>query len=324
MASVRVGVLRGGPSSEYDVSLKTGQAVLKHLPENKYQSVDILITKDGTWHIAGLPVTPAQAAAQVDVFFNCLHGEYGEDGTVQKILDGLLMPYTGSGAFASALGMQKHQAKEYFKREGIKLPRHVLVCFGDDVTARAKEVFNTMAPPWIVKPADRGSSVGVFKVKLLQDLPGAIEKAFDASPNILVEEFVRGVEATCAVVEGLKGEALRALPPIEIRPPANKDLFDYEAKYICDDTREICPGNFAPDEMLKLKELAKAAHRALGLRHYSRSDFIVSPTRGIYLLETNTLPGMTTASLTPKALAVEGVSYPEFLDHIISLALGQK
>ena len=324
MASVRVGVLRGGPSSEYEVSLKTGQSVLKHLPENKYQPVDILITKDGTWHIAGLPVTPTQAASQVDVFFNAMHGEYGEDGTVQKILDNLLMPYTGSGAFASALGMQKHQAKEYFKREGIKLPRHLLVRYGDDLAAKAKEIFNTMGPPWIIKPADRGSSVGVFKVKLLEELPHFLEKAFDASPTILVEEFIRGVEATCAVVEGLKGEDLHALSPIEIRPAANRELFDYEAKYSDDQTKEICPGNFTPEETLKLKELAKAAHRSLGLRHYSRADFIVSPNRGIYLLEINTLPGMTAASLTPKALAVDGIGYSEFLDHVLNLALSTK
>lgn len=316
-------MLRGGPSSEYEVSLKTGQSVLKHLPENKYQPVDIIITKDGTWHIAGLPVDPAEAAHQVDVFFNAMHGEYGEDGTVQRILDGLLVPYTGSGAFASSLGMQKHQAKDYFRRDGIKLPRHVLVCFGDDLFTKTREVFNTISPPWIIKPADRGSSVGVSKIKLLHELPDAIEAAFDFSPNILVEEFINGVEATCAVVEGLKGEDLHALPPIEIRPAAHRSLFDYEAKYNCDQTREICPGNFAPEDIFKLTEMAKAAHRALGLRHYSRSDFIVSP-RGIYLLETNSLPGMTEASLTPKALAVDGVSYPEFLDHVIGLALGQK
>lgn len=320
MASVRVGVLRGGPSSEYDVSLKTGQAVLKHLPENKYQPVDILITKDGTWHVAGVPVAPHEAAGQVDVFFNAMHGEYGEDGTVQKILDSLLVPYTGSGAFASALSMQKHQAKEHLRREGIKMPRHVLVRYGDDLAYKVREIFNIMGPAWIVKPADRGSSVGVFKVKLLEDLPGAIEQAFDYSPNILVEEFIRGKEATCAVIEGLRGEDLYTPPPVEIRAPMNSEVLDYDAKYNSAETLKICPGNFTGAEAFQLKEIAKAVHRALGLRHYSRSDFIVNP-RGIYLLETNTLPGMTAASFVPKSLAVDGISYPEFLDHVIGLAL---
>lgn len=297
MANVRVGVLRGGPSSEYDVSLKTGQAVINNLPENKYQPVDILITRDGTWHIAGAPVTVGEAAVQVDVFFNALHGEYGEDGTVQRILDGLLVPYTGSGAFASSLGMQKHQAKEYFRHEGIKLPRHTLVCFGDDLAAKAKEIFNTMGPPWIVKPNDRGSSVGVFKVNLLQDLPGAIEQAFDTSPNILVEEFVRGRDVSCGVLENFKGNNWHAF------------------------TTPI--GDLTAWEVDQIKQIAIKAHQTLGMRHYSESDFVVSP-KGVYLLEINSLPGLHDTALLPQAAKVEGLSYPEFLDHVLNLALGQK
>lgn len=323
MNDVRVGVLRGGPSSEYEVSLKTGQSVIKNLPEDEYKVVDILITKDGIWHILGLPVTPREAASQVDVFFNCLHGEYGEDGTIQCVLDGLMMPYTGSGTFSSALAMQKHQAKEYFKREGIKTPRHILVQYGDDLEGKAREIFNTIGPDWIIKPVDRGSSVGVQRVKLLQDLPSALERAFDASRNILVEECIRGVEATCAVVEGLSGEEFYCPSPVEIRPPAKSDVLDYNAKYHSSETQKICPGNFTEQEVAMLKQLATSAHKALGLRHYSRSDFIVSP-RGIYLLEVNTLPGLTEASFAPKSLAVDGVKYSDFLTHIINLALERK
>ena len=316
-----MGVLRGGPSSEYEVSLKTGQAVLKHLAEDKYEPIDILITKDGQWHVGGLPIAPHEAVRRVDVFFNAMHGEYGEDGSVQKLLDQLLVPYTGSGAFASALGMAKHRAKEYFRREGIRLPRHILVCCGDDLMAKAKEVFNTMAPPWIVKPADRGSSVGVFKVKVLQDLPGILEQAFNYSKNILVEEFIRGKEASCGVLEGLAGNDCQALTPIEIRVPAGRDLFDYDSKYTAlADQAEICPGNFTAWEADQIKQLAVKAHQTLGLRHYSRSDFIVSP-RGVYLLEVNTLPGLTEHSLLPKAAKAEGLAYPDLLDHIVSLAL---
>lgn len=296
MASVRVGVLRGGPSSEYEVSLKTGQSVLKHLPENKYQPVDILITKDGTWHIGGLPVTPDQALLRVDVFFNCLHGQYGEDGTVQKILDNLLVPYTGSGAFASALGMQKHQAKEYFRREGIKFPRHLLVCFGDDVLTKTRDIFNTMGPPWVVKPADRGSLIGMSKVKLLQDLPAAIERAFDFSPNILVEEFIRGKEVSCGILENFDNQAHRVFMPTA------GDLTDLEASQV--------------------KQLAIKAHQALGLRHYSVADFVVSP-RGVYLLEVNTLPKLHDEALLPKAARAENLAFPDLLDHLLTLVLSK-
>src|SRR3989344_5501836 len=154
MSTIRVGVLRGGPSSEYDVSLRTGQSVLAHLPE-QYQAHDILITKDGVWHWRGLPTTPDQIARQVDVFFNALHGEYGEDGRLQNVLDQLGTPYTGSGTFASAVGMNKELAKEAFRRQGLKVPQGLRIQRHEEGN-HSRRVFEKISPPWIVKPADRG------------------------------------------------------------------------------------------------------------------------------------------------------------------------
>src|SRR3990167_6281453 len=171
MSTIRVGVLRGGPSSEYDVSLRTGQSVLAHLRE-QYQAQDILITKDGVWHWRGLPTTPDQIARQVDVFFNALHGEYGEDGKVQQLLDNLGVAYTGSGAVSSALGMNKALAKDLFRRAGLRVPPGVVIRreAAREAAPAAREVFETISPPWVVKPNDRGSSLGLFFVRTIKDL----------------------------------------------------------------------------------------------------------------------------------------------------------
>jgi len=317
----RVGVLRGGPGSEYEVSLKTGAQVLKNLSADKYQPADLLLTRDGTWHYNGLPTSLSQIADKVDVIFNALHGEYGEDGQVQQLLDSYQLPYTGSGAVASALGMDKQRAKDIFKKAGLKTPAGLSLQFknADETEDMAYDVFRQMAPPWIVKPAASGSSVGLSLVRTYPDLVQAIVDCFRQSPTIMVEEYIRGREATAGVVDGLRNQNFYPLLPVEIVLPQHKKLFDYEAKY-SGTTQEICPGRFTKKEKEELEEAAVLIHRLLGLRHYSRSDFIISP-RGIYILEVNTLPGLTEESLVPKSLKAAGISYGEFLDHLINLTL---
>lgn len=322
MSKIKVGVLRGGPSSEYDVSLKTGSSVLKHLPAEKYQPVDILISKDGVWHAYGEPISPYNLKAKVDVVFNALHGSYGEDGQVQKLLDSIYMPYTGSGHLGSAIGMNKIHSKEYFRNGGLKVARHFVVSSKDDFEAGAGDIFQRMSPPWIVKPADGGSSLGCSLARNYNELVQAINLASQYSNSILVEEFIKGREATCGVVEGLRGQKIYSLLPVEILKPKDKTFFDYEAKYT-GISQEICPGNFTPEEKEELGLLAARVHEILNLRHYSRTDFILSP-RGIYVLEVNTLPGLTNESLLPKSLSAVGVAYSDFLDHIITLALNHR
>ncbi len=319
MTKLRVGVLRGGPSAEYEVSLKTGGAVLKHLPADKYLLRDILITRDGTWHLNGVPARPEQVTGSVDLIFNALHGEYGEDGTVQELLDNLRLPYTGSGRLAAALAMNKPLASAHFKAAGGRVPVSLLVEGEEDPEAAAGRIFLKLSPPWVVKPADRGSSVGLSFVKKFTDLAAAIKQAATVSKKILVEQFIKGREATVGVIDHFRSQPIYVLPPIEIRAPGNKPVWDYNDKY-SGETQEICPGLFSEGEKEELARLAALAHETLNLRHYSRSDFIVTP-RGIYLLEVNTLPGLTPESLMPKALAAVGVDYPQFLDHIIDLAL---
>ncbi|MCX6712740.1 MAG: D-alanine--D-alanine ligase [Candidatus Vogelbacteria bacterium] len=318
MSQIRVGILRGGPSSEYEVSLKTGASVLAALPPD-YKKEDILITKDGLWHFRGAPLNPLNLPDYIDVALLALHGEYGEDGQVQKMLEDMSLPFTGSGSLGSALGMNKIHTKKHLVDSGVRMPRHVLALEGDDPRDRAGEAFAKFSPPYVVKPADRGSSVGLFIVKNAHELAQAVQNCFQYSDRVLIEEFVRGKEATCGVVENLRGEEIYVLYPTEIVPPP-KRAYDYDAKYQSEETNIFCPGRFSDEEKAEISRLAVLAHQKLGLRHYSRSDFIVSP-RGIYYLETNTLPGLTDHSLLPKALSAVGIAYPDFLDHLVRLAL---
>ena len=316
---IRVGVIRGGPSPEYEVSLKTGSDVLKSLPE-KYHPVDIFIDKKGVWHISGIPKTPDKIANHVDVFFNALHGSYGEDGTVQRLLDDLKKPYTGSDAVSSAIGMNKHLSKKKFREHDLRTPHYEVIKQEERGQSKLFGVFATLRKPLVVKPMSAGSSVGVSIVKEWEEFVRAVDIAFQFSNDVIVEEMIEGREATCGVVESAKekGEAY-ALLPIEIIKPKENTFFDYDAKY-SGKSQEICPGDFSPEETSAIQDFAVRAHKALGLRHYSRSDFIVAPD-SIYILEVNSLPGLTSESLIPKALSAADCGFADFLDHVIVLAL---
>jgi D-alanine-D-alanine ligase len=322
MSKIRVGVLRGGPSSEYEVSLKTGASVLKHLPE-EYHAQDIFISKDGSWHKGGIAYAPGEILKHLDVVFNALHGEYGEDGRVQHLLDTFAMPYTGSGYLASALGMNKALTKKVFTEHGIKTPLHKTLSKGGYTHADVLHLFKTFPMPAVVKPVRAGSSVGVSIARTVGGLEEALKKAYEYDTEALIEEYISGREATCGVIEGFRGEAMYSLLPVEIVHNSSSGLFDYEAKY-SGKSKEICPGNFTREEIKKIQDASVAVHKALCLRHYSRSDFIVHPKRGIYILEVNTLPGLTEESLFPISLSAVGSSLPEFLGHILELAQGKK
>ena len=319
-----VAVLRGGPSEEYEVSLKSGAAVLEHLDRGKYQPLDIFISRDGRWHRGGTPTTPARALLGADVAFNVLHGRYGEDGSVQRLLEVLGVRYTGSGVFTSARAFNKHLTKEALTSLGafsVSLPRSVLVSPEEDIAARALELFRSFPMPAIVKPVIGGSSTGMTLARDLASLERGIREALKTAPHAMVEEFIRGREATVGVIDDFRGDKVYALLPVEIIPPPGATFFDYGAKY-GGETREICPGNFSASEKETLTAAARRIHEALGLSHYSRSDFIIS-RRGVYFLEANPAAavGLTKHSLLPKALAAVGTTQKDFLDHVIGLAL---
>ena len=327
MQKIRVGVVRGGISNEYDVSLKTGGQVLAVLREklsDKYIPNDILIARDGTWHINGVPTNIHNLLGSVDVIFNALHGEYGEDGRIQSELEHAGIPYTGSGPHASEKAMNKSLAKEALKNSTIRTPKHIEIHWGsttdDDQTLA--HLAHKMAPaPWIIKPISGGSSIGIRLTKSFPDLVSAIAQARDAHVDVLIEEFIVGREATVGIVEGLRDTEYYHLLPIEIKKSKN-GIWNYENKYD-NSVEEVCPGNFSKEEKEQLLQATETIHRILGLRHYSRADFIITP-RSIVMLEVNTLPGLTENSLFPKALTATGVSQSEFIDHLLSLAYLEK
>ena len=323
----RIGILRGGPSNEYEVSLLSGATVLKTLRNNfadQYTPHDIFIDRSGIWHFDGIETAPHNISHRIDLAWNALHGNYGEDGKIQSFLETHGIPFTGSGSLSSAVGMNKVLSKKVFKDHGIKSP-YFREFNSEDIALNlegiVKNLFESFLLPAIVKPVSSGSSVGVYLIRSYDQLPEALREAAMHSDTVMIEEFIPGVEASCGVVEGFRGQELYALPPIEIRPDSH--FFDYEAKY-AGKSREIVPATFPDDIKQAIEELAKSIHRVLGLKHYSRSDFIVHPRRGVYALEVNTLPGLTEESLMPKALRAVGSDTHELVGHVIGLVLGRK
>ncbi len=328
MYKPRIGVLRGGPSSEYEVSLKTGRTVLQHLPTEQYVPVDIFIARDGEWHMRGMPIEPERALTQCDAVFNALHGKYGEDGVLQRYMDMHRVRYTGSDTLASGLAMNKLLAKRHLRERAssgvpgsrLRFPAELVLREGECSEYEIREVFLKLSPPLVVKPVNGGSSVGTAIVRSPDELFYAVLFAFEESDAVLVEQFVRGREVTVAVVEGFRGEELYAAPPVEIRP-TKSEWFDYDEKYK-GHAREVCPAPLESEHTQALLDAARHVHRELGLRDYSRSDFILARD-GIYFLEVNTLPGLTEHSLLPKALDTVGAKLPHFLSHVTDRALAR-
>ena len=311
----------GGPSSEHDVSLATGRNVVENLDRSKYEPIGIKITKDKEWFIGGRKILEMKALAGCDVIFNALHGTFGEDGRIQAFLEYYEKPYTGSGIVASALAMDKLRSREVFKMAGLKVPKTLKVRRGDNYDSLVKVFVNKVTNfPVVVKPCSNGSSVGVSIVQDNEQLGKAITATFKLDKKVLIEEFIKGTEVTCGVLQNFNGKRISALPITEIVPRKGNTFFNYKAKYKSGHSDEITPARINSDITAKVQEIAEKAHESLGCRAYSRTDMIISG-KDIYVLETNTLPGLTSASLFPKAASVAGLSFPQLLEAIISNSL---
>ncbi len=295
----KVAVLLGGRSAEREVSLKSGAAVLQALLRS---GVDA--------HPFDPAVQNLQALADdgFDRAFIALHGRYGEDGTVQGSLELLGIPYTGSGVMASALGMDKWRSKLVWQAAGLPIPDYAVLDEQSDWQAVAKK----LGLPLFVKPANEGSSVGISKVKAASDLPDAYREAARHDPLVLAESFIGGGEYTVALL----GE--RALPVIKIEP-AN-EFYDYEAKYLSDETRYLCPSGLGSVRETEMQQLAKRAFTLIGGRGWGRVDFLMDDSGRSYLLEANTSPGMTDHSLVPMAARQAGMSFDQLVLSILELA----
>lgn len=320
MARTSVGILRGGTSSEYNLSLKTGAAMLAALPDEQYDVRDIFIDKRGYWHLRGTPVDAARALAQVDVVLNALHGGAGEDGTVQRILEQSGVPYVGSRALASGMALNKIRAREILQKAGVQMPRAVSFTVSNNLTTgeMARLVFEQFGPPYVVKPASEGAGTGIFVAASLVALPDLLGDVLDAYGAALVEEYVRGQEASVGIIENFRDEELYVLPPAHVILPEDMQ-FVHPRAHEESLLRHIVPSNFSHSEKRALADLARAAHRALGLSHFSRADIILT-SRAPYLLEMNTVPGLYQGASLPLMLESVGSSVREFLEHGIHLA----
>lgn len=300
----------GGPSSEHEVSLSSGRVVHKHLDHDKYEVIPIVVGKKGEW-----PIEQKQLPDIADVALIIMHGEYGEDGTIQEILRDLDMPYTWSDVMASSLAMNKPLSYRAFRANGMDTPEAKIV---NRHNFHAVD-YDTFELPAIVKPADRGSSVGMSLVRRLKDIEDALHKALTYSKVAMVEKYIPGREFTCGVLDDGMGNIF-PLPVTEIIPKTS-NFFDYNAKYIVGASHEITPANLSEEERGRLQATAVMAHRAVGASGASRTDMIMGEDGKLYVLEVNTIPGMTETSLLPQGAIAHGITMTELLDRIIESAL---
>jgi D-alanine-D-alanine ligase len=307
MKKINLALLSGGISSEREVSLSSGKQVYDALDKEKYNIIRYDPKVD-------LPRLIAEAS-HIDAALIILHGPYGEDGTIQGLLELLDIPYQGSGVIGSAVAMNKLATKRLYEHAGLPTPPYLVLERGDKLDTA--DCARRLGLPLVIKPLEAGSSVGMSIVKSESSMAAAADKAFAHGQAVLVEAYIQGVELTAGVV-GNKN--LEALPLIEIIPNAAHEFFDYEAKYIPGVTQEICPARVDDALTEKGQTYAKMAHRALFCEGYSRTDMILSNGE-IYLLETNTIPGMTATSLLPQAAQAAGISFTKLLDRLIELGI---
>ena len=322
MARTNVGILRGGTSNEYSLSLKTGAAMLTSLPQETYDARDILVDKNGMWYRQGIPSDPARALAQVDVVLNALHGGVGEDGSVQRILDQIGVPYTGSRPLPAGFSLNKFYTRELARKAGVRVAQGLMFKTSQPLDAgeMARAVFARFGPPYIVKPVNQGSSHGVAYVATIVQLPEAIADVLDAFGAAIVEEYVRGHDASVGVIENFRGQDLYALPPVHTIAPDGQRFVSF-ASHEKGEATHIAPSSFSQSDKEMLEESARMVHNALGLSHFSHSDFRLTP-KGPVLLEVNAIPALYPGAAFPKALEAVGSSVREFAEHAISLAKG--
>ena len=302
-----VAVVMGGPSAEREVSLNTGAAIANALREYGYTNV-VEIDLDPRNFGKQL------AESKAEVVFNAVHGLYGEDGRLQTLLEIREMPYTGSGMIASVSCMDKVITKRVLRDAGISTPACLIV--NKKESGIKEKIMERFSLPVVIKPASQGSSIGVEIVKEENQLDEALANAFKYSRDILVEEFIGGKELTVSMMQ--KDGEVVALPVIHIAP--HSGMYDYHSKYTKGATEYICPADLDEETTKKVQEISKQAYEVLGCSGVARADVMLDEEGNGYVLEINTVPGMTATSLVPKAAAAAGISFPELCNIILQSA----
>ena len=323
MSRLSVGILRGGTSSEYNLSLKTGAAMMAALPDDTYQVHDIFIDKSGMWHLRGVPADTSRVLSQIDVVLNALHGGVGEDGTVHRVLERAGVPYAGSRALSSGSSLNKVRAREHFRKAGISMPRGIAFNLANQMNTSemAEAVFSQFSPPYVIKPVSEGASHGILFAPTIIELPDRIGDVLDAYGAALVEEYLLGEEVHAGVIENFRGEDVYALPPVHIHKPLGARFIE-SAHHEEGTLRHTVPSNFTHAEKQVIADMARAAHKALNLAHFSQANLILTK-HGPYLLEVDSTPALYHGSAFPPALEAVGSSVREFLEHAIHLARSQ-
>jgi D-alanine-D-alanine ligase len=314
MKTINLALLYGGVSSEREVSLKSGNEVFNALDKTKYN----IFRYDTKTDIKKL----VNDTEKIDAALIILHGPFGEDGTIQGLLDLLNIPYQCAGVMGNAIAMNKLVSKKLYLQAGIPTPDYIALRSNKNIDLNLiRTKLGFPESPLVIKPVCAGSSVGMSIVKKEKELSSAINKAFDHDDIVLIEAYIKGVELTCGV---LGNKEVKALPVIEIVPNDKYEFFNYEAKYITGATNEICPARVDEKITKQVQELSIKAHETLFLKGYSRTDLILldkGNKKELFVLETNTIPGMTATSLYPQQAKVAGYSFSDLLDKLIELAM---
>ncbi|MBT4364909.1 MAG: D-alanine--D-alanine ligase [Desulfobacteraceae bacterium] len=308
MRKLTVALLSGGKSSERDISINGGEQVFKALDKQKYD----VIRYDPKFDLKRL----IEDASIIDVALIIMHGLYGEDGTIQGLLDLLNIPYQGSGVLGSAVAMNKLASKHLYEKADLSIPPYIKVTRDESVSS--DKFIESLGLPFVIKPVKSGSSIGMSIVKSKEEIKKALDDAFVHDNTVLAEKYIKGIELTCGVIGN---HSIDALPVVEIIPDDEYEFFDFTAKYTKGATSEICPARIDDTMTEKVQSYAKKAHTALYCKGYSRTDMILD-NKELYILETNTIPGMTPTSLMPLEAETAGMSYSQFLHKLIELSIG--
>jgi D-alanine-D-alanine ligase len=312
---LRVAVVYGGRSGEHEVSLRSAESILARLDRDRYEVEPILITPKGEWQPRAILPQPG-ANTGIDVVFPITHGTFGEDGTLQGLLELADLPYVGPGVLGSALAMDKEMTKRVLRDAGVPVVDFLVQRRGE---LNAAAIIEQLGLPVFVKPANLGSSVGINKAKTPESLAAALAEAARYDTKVLAERAVIGREFECSV---LGNEVMRASYPCEIVP--EREFYDYEAKYVLNTTRIELPAQLSAEQTEEVRRLAIEAVRALDCEGMARVDFLMETATGaFYVNEVNTLPGFTSISMYPKMWEHAGVLYAQLLDELIQLALAR-
>jgi D-alanine-D-alanine ligase len=306
----RVAVIYGGRSGEHEVSLRSAKSVIEALDPEKYKVLHYVISKDGKW--SPRPIQPEPGGNPgVDVVFPVLHGTFGEDGTLQGLLEMADLPYVGAGVLASSLSMDKEMMKRVAKERGLPVVEYRVVSGSGDAAC------GELGFPVFVKPANLGSSVGISKARNCEELKAALELARSYDRKVIVERGITGREFECAV---LGNQDPIAAAPCEILP--SREFYDYDDKYLLDQARTVIPADLSPEQTAELQRLALECYRAVECEGMARVDFLMENATGkLYINEINTIPGFTSISMYPKMWEYSGLAMPELIDRLIELAL---